>query len=117
VETVPYPLATQLEVVQWRAEKGGKLKLTLPIEKDGRAAIHLGAVGRTNGAVIRALLDGRPLRAEDGGETVAMRTAYAPRVLNLNFKPTDAKAGSHELVLECVESGLVGLEFVWVKIK
>jgi hypothetical protein len=117
VEIVPYPLATQLEVTHWRAEKGGKLKLTLQIEKDGRAAIHLGAVGRTNGAVIRALLDGKPLRAEDGGETVAMRTAYAPRVLNLNFKPTDAKAGSHELVLECVEPGLVGLDYVWVKIK
>lgn len=117
VETVPYPLATQLEVTQWRAERGGKLKLILPIEKDGRAAIHLGAVGRTNGAVVRALLDGKPLRAEDGGETVAMRTAYAPRILNLNFKPTDATAGSHELVLECVEPGLVGLDFVWVKIK
>ncbi len=117
VETVSYPLATQLEVTQWRAEKGGKLKLTLPIEKEGRVAIHLGAVGCTNGAVIRALLDGKLLRAEDGGETVAMRTAYAPRILNLNFKPTDAEAGSHELVLECVEPGLVGLDFVWVKIK
>ncbi len=117
VETVPYPLATQLELTQWRAEKGGKLKLALPIEKDGRAAIHLGAVGRTNGAVVRALLDGKPLRAEDGGESVAMRTAYAPRILNLNFKPTDAKAGSHELVLECIQPGLVGLDFVWVKIK
>jgi len=117
VETVPYPLATQLEVTQWRAEKGGKLKLTLAIEKDGRAAIHIGAVCRTNGAVVRVFFDGKPLSAEDGGETVAMRTAFAPRIVNLNFKPADAKAGSHELLLECVEPGLVGLDFVWVKIK
>lgn len=117
VQVVPFPLATQLKVTQWRAEKGGKLKLALPIEKDGRAAIHVGAVCRTNGAVVRALLDGKPLRVEDGTETVAMRTTYAPRVLNLNFKPTEVKAGSHEFVLECVESGLVGLDFVWVKIK
>ena len=117
VETVPYPLATQLQVAQWRAERGDKLKLTLPIEKDGRAAIHLVAVHRPDGAIVRALLDGKPLPTEDGAEIVAMRAEHAPRVLNVNFKPTEAKAGSHELVLECVESGLVGLDFVWVKIK
>jgi len=24
-------------------------------------------------------------------------------------------AGSHEIVLECIEQGLIGLDFVWVK--
>jgi hypothetical protein len=35
--------------------------------------------------------------------------------LNVHFKPVDLKAGSHELVIECVEAGLVAVDYVWVK--
>ncbi|MEI6784462.1 MAG: glycoside hydrolase family 172 protein [Verrucomicrobiota bacterium] len=115
VETVSFPLATQLQVVQWQGEKGGRLKLSLPIEKDGHATIHLVAVFRPEGAMVRALLDGQPLLLEDAAGSVALRSAHAPRVLNVNFKPVAVKAGTRELVLECVESGLVGLDYIWVK--
>lgn len=115
VEAVPFPLATQLQVVQWRTEKGGKLKLTLPIEKDGRFAIHLVAVHQPAGATVRALVDGKALLPDGEGGTVALKSAHASRVLNVNFKPTELKAGTHELILECVEAGLVGLDYVWVK--
>jgi hypothetical protein len=115
VETVPFPLATQLQVVQWQAETGGKLKFRLPIEKDGRAAIHLVAVHRPDGATVRVLLDGQSLPTADGAEQVRLRSAHAPRVLNVNFKPVDLKAGAREIVLECVEAGLVGLDYLWVR--
>ncbi len=115
VEAVVFPLATQLQVVQWRAEKDGKLKLNLPIEKDGRYAIHLVAVHRPGGATVRAWVDGKVLLLGDGQETVALHSAHAPRVLNVDFKPVALKAGTLELTLECVEPGLVGLDYLWVK--
>jgi hypothetical protein len=115
VETVPFPLATHLEVLQWQAEKGARLKFNLPIEKDGRTAIHLVAVHRPDGATVRALLDGQPLSTAEGADRVRLRSAHAPRVLNVNFKPLKLEGGSRELVLECVEAGWVGLDYVWVK--
>lgn len=115
VETLPFPLATQLEIVQWQAEAGARLKLQVPIEKDGRAALHLVAVHRPDGAVLRAFLDGQALSLADGAADIRLRSVHAPRVLNVNFKPVDVKAGARELVLECVEAGPVGLDYLWVK--
>jgi len=118
VETAPFPLATQLQVVLWQAEKGCRLKFSLPVEKDGPASIHLVAVHRPDGATVRVLLDGKPLRVvrvEGGAEVVRLRTAHVPRVLNVHFEPVDLKAGSREIELECVEAGPVGLDYVWVK--
>ena len=115
VETVPFPLATHLEVLQWQAEKGARLKFNLPIEKDGRTVIHLVAVHRPDGATVRALLDGQPLSTAEGADRVRLRSAHAPRVLNVNFKPLKLEGGSRELVLECVEPGWVGLDYLWVK--
>ena len=115
VKTVPFPIATQLQVTQWQAAKGGKLKCSLPVEKDGRASIHVVAVHQPDGATVRAWLDGKPLVPAGGGENVRLHAAHAPRVLNVHFKPLDLKAGSHELILECAEAGTVGLDYVWVK--
>ncbi len=115
VETVPFPVATQLQVVQWRAEKGGQLKLRLPIEKDGKVVIHLVAAHQPGGATVRALVNGKPLPLDDNGETVGLQSAHRPRVLNVNFKPVELRAGPQELVLECVEPGVVGLDYIWVK--
>lgn len=115
LETVPFPLATRLEVAQWQAEKGAKLELQLPIEKDGRTAIHLVAVHRPDGAAVRAFLDGQPLAIGNRPEPIPLRSAYTPRVLNVNFKPLDLKAGTRTLTLECVEPGIVGLDYIWVK--
>jgi hypothetical protein len=115
LETVPFPLATQLQVLQWQAEKGARLKLMLPMEKDGLAAIHLVAVHRPGGAILRALLDGQPLPTADGAAEIRLRSAYVPRVLNVHLKPVEVKTGSREMVLECLEPGSVGLDYVWMK--
>ncbi len=115
VETVPFPLATQLQVVEWQAEKGATLKLTIPIEKDGRAGIRLVAVHRPDGATVRVLLDGKSLPTASGAEEVHLRSAFAPRLLNIHLKPVELRAGARELVLECVEPGPVGLDYIWVK--
>jgi len=115
VETVPFPLATQLQIVQWQAEKGAKLKFALPIEKDSRAAIHFVALHRPDGAAVRVLLDGKPLATGNGTEEVRLQSAYTPRLLNVNFKPVELKAGTREFVLECIEPGPVGLDYIWVK--
>lgn len=115
VRTAPFPLATQLEVLDWQAARGERLTLTLPVEKNGRAALHLVAVHRPEGAVVRVLLDGKRLDLGNGAETVALRSAHTPRVLNVNFKPVELKAGAASLVIECLEPGPVGLDYVWVK--
>ena len=115
VETVPFPLATQLQIVQWQAEKGARLKFTLPIEKDSRATFHFVALHCPDGATVRVLLDGKPLATAGGAEEVRLRSAYVPRLLNVNFKPVELKAGAREVAVECIEPGPVGLDYIWVK--
>lgn len=115
VENVPSPLATQLKIVQWTAARSAKLILNLPTEKTGRVALHLVAVHRPDGATVRAFLDGKLLATADGANRVQLRTAHVPRLLNVNFKAVEVTAGAHELALECVEPGHVGLDYVWVK--
>jgi hypothetical protein len=115
LETVPFPLATQLKIASWRAEKGGRLKFSLPVDKDRRASLHLIAVHRTDGATVRVLLDGKPLVTQDGAEEIRLRSAHASRVLNVHFRPVELKAGAREIVLECAQSGAVGLDSIWVK--
>ena len=115
LETMPFPLATQLRVTQWRPEKGEKLRLTVPVEKAGKTALHLVAVHQPGGAVIRAALNGKPLPIDSGKEQVALVSSNAPRVLNVNFRPVDLQPGAQELVLECLEPGTVGLDYLWVR--
>ena len=115
LETVPFPLAPQLQVAEWRAEKGGRLQFSLPVAKDGRASLHLVAVHRTDGATVRAFLDGKPLVTQGGAEEIRLRSAHAPRVLNVHFRPVDLKAGARQIVLECVDPGAVGLDSIWMK--
>ncbi len=115
LETVPFALAPQLQVAEWRAEKGAKLTFALPVAKDGRASLHLVAVHRKDGATVRAFVDGKPLATGDGAEEIRLRAAHAPRVLNVHLRPVDLKAGARQVVLECVEPGVVGLDSIWVK--
>jgi len=44
-----------------------------------------------------------------------LRSAFAPRVLNVNFQPVQVKAGSRTIELECVEPGAVGLDSIWIR--
>jgi hypothetical protein len=115
LETAPCPLATQLQAALWHAEKGGRLKLSLPIEKSGRVSLHLVAVHRPDGGTARLFLDGKPLATADGGEEIKLRSSFAPRVLNVHFKPVELEAGTRELVMECVEAGPVGIDYLWIK--
>jgi hypothetical protein len=113
LETVPFPLATRLRVVLWHAEKGAKLKFNLPVARDGRFLIRLVAVHRPDGATVRLLVDDTPLPTEGGADTFQLKSAYAPRLLNVPFKAVDLKASSHRFTLECVETGAVGLDYLW----
>jgi hypothetical protein len=115
LETAPMPLALRLHVAAWQAEKGGKLKFSLPIEKDARVSLHLVAVHRPDGAIVRVLLDGKPLETDGNAKEIALRSTHASRVLNVNFKPEDVKTGSRIIEIECVEPGFVGLDSIWVR--
>jgi hypothetical protein len=115
LETSPMPLATHLHVANWTAAKGDKLKFNLPIEKDAKASLHLIAVHRPDGAKIRVLLDGKPLVADGDAKEITLHSAFAHRVLNVNFQPVALKAGSRTVELECVEPGIVGLDSIWIR--
>jgi len=115
VEMAPCALATQHEIALWHAEKGGKLKFNLPVEKAGRTWIHWVAVHRPDGGSVRMLLDGKPVPVVGGADEVRLRSTHATRVLNVHFEPVELSAGEHEVVLECVASGPVGLDYVWLK--
>ena len=115
MEAIPFPLATQLRITQWRPEKGDKLKLTVPVERAGKTAFHLVAVHQPGGATVRATLDGNPLPVGSGEERVTLVSNHAPRILNVNFRPVDLQPGEHEMVLECLEPGTVGLDYLWVR--
>lgn len=114
LETIPSPIATHLQLALWHAEKGGQLKLKLPVEKTGRVGIRLVALHRPDGATLRAALDGKPLTAGNS-EQVRLHSAHAARVLNVHFKPVELQEGTRELILECIEPGVVGLDYLWVK--
>jgi hypothetical protein len=115
VQTEPLSIATQLKVLEWKAEKGQLLKLKLPVEKDGKAQIHPVLVHRPGAASVRFLFDGQELPADSKGGTIDVRTPHATRVLNVNLSPVELKTGSHELNIECVEPGLFGLDYIWVR--
>jgi len=115
LETIPFQSATQLKILQWRAEKGARLRLMLAVEGDGRKEIHPVLVHRPEGGSVRFQLDGKALLHGQGNEPISLRSAYAERVLNVNLDSVELKGGLHELTLECVEPGLVGLDYIWVK--
>ena len=115
LEIVPFPLATQLQIALWHAERGAKMELQLPFEKAGPASIHLVALHRPDGAVVRLLLDGKPLPAEDGKEEWALRSAHLSRILNVHYKAGNLAAGPHTLTVQCAEPGVVGLDYIWVR--
>jgi hypothetical protein len=86
----------------------------LPVEKAGRAAPSPGGRPSPAGAAVRVLLDGTPLKSGKGTETVPFRSAHTPGCY-VNFKPVELKAGTAAMVIECVEPGPVGLDYLWVK--
>ena len=114
VETVPCAIATQLELVQWHAEKGAELKLRVPIAKAGRTTLHLVALHSPEGATLQATIGGKALVVGDKESIVSLRSPHAQRVLNVAFLALDLPAGEQELVLKCVEPGVVGLDYCWI---
>jgi len=115
LEKKPLPIATRLRVVQWQPDPGNRLSFHLPVEKDGRLTLRLVAVHQPGGATLRMRLDGKTVLTASGGEEFALQSAYAPRVLNVHFKPVELKAGTREITLECIKPGTVGLDYLWLK--
>ena len=87
----------------------------LPAEANARVSLHLIAIHQPEGAVVRVLLDGKPLVTDTNLKDIPLRSAFAPRVLNVNFQPVEVKKGSRTIELECVEPGAVGLDSIWVR--
>ncbi len=114
IQTVPFQLATQLQILQWLPEKSAKLTFDLPSEKAARASIHFVAVHRPDGPTIRVLLNGKPLSVGNS-QNIPLRSAYVPRNLNINFNPADLNAGNNQITIECIEPGPLGLDYLWVK--
>ena len=88
---------------------------TITAQNNAEMAAPNRAIHRNDGATIRASVGGVALEPEGGGEAVELRAAHAARNLNVHFKPVRLEAGEARLVLECVEPGFVGLDFLWVK--
>jgi hypothetical protein len=115
IETMPMELATRSRVQAWRAAKGEKLTVMLPVEREGKREIKFVVLHQPDGASLRASIAGKALPLTNGQAVAKLKTAYVPRNLNVHFKPVELSKGKHALVLECVEPGFVGLDFIWMK--
>jgi len=62
---------------------------------------------------VRVLVDDRPLATGSGAEVVSLKSAHAPRMLNVGFKAVHLEAGSRAVATECIEPGVVGLDYLW----
>lgn len=115
VKVIEVPIAMRHHVTNWDAAKAEKLTFSVPVEKDGRYSLHLVAIHRPGGAVVRAKLDGKTLMIDDKVDQFPLRANHVLRDLNVNFQPVDLKAGDHQITLECVEPGPVGLDLIWIR--
>ncbi len=91
------------------------MDLQLLVEKAGPASIHVVALHRPDGAVVRVFVDGKPLRVEEDKVEAALRSAHAARILNVHLKAENLAAGPHTLTVHCAEPGVVGLDYIWVR--
>lgn len=111
----PLDVATAKRVLVWEAPEGGRLSVRVPIAEPGERRLHLVLVHRPGGAAVRARAAGKLLAPLDGPPEIALRSRGAPRVLNVHFRPVALEGREFELVLECVEAGSVGLDYLWIQ--
>jgi hypothetical protein len=108
-------IATRKSVVRWKAEQGAQLDVSLPIPETMDRALHLVAIHRPEGAIVRVLLDGKPLARQGGGERIPLTTEYVPRNLNVHLQRGRLEKGTRRLTIECIKPGDVGLDYIWIK--
>lgn len=118
------PGSSRGRLVTWSAIKGDCLGYTLSVKEAGKYALNIVAAHWPESRSLRILLDGRPLVVEHlggavegkrGEEVLVLRSAHARRLLSTAFRPVPLKAGDHHLVLECVEPGRFGLDYLWIR--
>ena len=115
LETISSPLATQHELLHWNAKKGEKLKFHFNVDKAAKTAIHLVASHQPGGAVLTALIDGKPILLEGKKKLINLKTDFSQRILNIHFEPVELNIGTHSLELECIENGPAGFDYLWTK--
>ena len=119
------PCAARGVLVTWKAEAGDRIRMTFNLKQDRNPArVNLVAAHTPDGGAVRLLLDGKPLvtgslggaaRGRVGEEKVVLRSRYARRILSTGFKPVPLSAGAHTLVIEVLEGGAFGFDYLWVR--
>src|SRR5690606_31498652 len=112
LDLAPEPLATRKQVVAWQAQAGERLTLRLPFAEPGAYALQLVAVHAPGAAVLRV----RGAGDDDAGPArpIGPRREPGRRVLSVALGVHRVGAGEHKLELDCVRSGSVGLDYLWL---
>lgn len=115
VERMACDLASRGRVTAWAARRGERLTIPFEVRDAGVHEIRLIALHRPDAGALRAILDDTPLLAGDPSGVVSLRIAHGTRLLNVFFRNRVLTAGSHSLRLECVEPGLIGADYMWLR--
>jgi hypothetical protein len=116
VRQEPCELASRGRVTVWDAAPGERLTIPVQLEQSGVHAVHLVGLHRPAAGAFRASLDGEPLQRRDQAETTSLAIPHGTRLLNVTFRPGLLAAGAHELVLECTAPGVIGGDYLWIKL-
>jgi hypothetical protein len=118
------PAASKGRLVTWRAKAGDRLAVKFSVEKDKDYSVNLVACHWPEGGAVRLLLNGTPLVVENlggaelgarGEAKLVLKSRFARRLLSTGFKTAALSAGEQELDVECLEDGLFGLDYLWIR--
>jgi hypothetical protein len=117
LKEIDEPLAPSKRISLFTAERGAKLTLYLPRAESGPCRLRLVALHRPDAGALRVHVNGTALQLEDdrSGEVASLRTEHGTRLQNVSYREFVARQGANEIVLEAVEPGAIGVDYLWLR--
>ena len=118
------PGASRGRLLCWYPDSGDRLTVTFELEEAGEYTVNLVAAHWPESGTLGVSLDGKALpvgnlggagEGERSQPVLVLRSDYARRLLSTGFQRGALEAGSHELILECIEAGRFGFDYIWIK--
>ncbi|MBN1815857.1 MAG: DUF2961 domain-containing protein [Sedimentisphaerales bacterium] len=110
------------KLLVWTPTKDSNRKsFVLPIRSTGKQQIHIAFALTPRAGRISLLLDGKPIRLEDGAEDIDLHRPYRILLRSIALAPAEMESGDHTLTLEWkdtpvgVSNPRIGIDFIWVQ--